>query len=194
MAAQSAWPSIREHGLLSAEGLADLYRVRGAKRHALLGEVRRESITLKRLGMSPAIVRDQKPMKFIHEKIEAGSTLEQYLAAINARVFFWPTRERLERLTRSREYADQPKVVLHVSTSALVDRYGELIELCRFNSGAVTQKNHPPRGHQSWVPVRDYRYDEHRAAHGPDGALAEVTVRGSVPDVLDIVTEIERIP
>jgi uncharacterized Zn finger protein len=47
-------------------------------------------------------------------------------------------------------------VVLHVDTRALVERHGPRIELCRLNSGAVTQKNHPLGGHRSWLPITEW--------------------------------------
>jgi len=106
--------------------------------------------------MPAVVIRDQKPMKFIEEKIEPGSSLRLYLNAINARVFFWPTGNRLTRLLGAREYRGKPQVILHVDKAKLVGRHIPRVELCRFNSGAVTQKNHPPRGHLSWIPVGEY--------------------------------------
>lgn len=85
----------------------------------------------------------------------------------------------------------EEQVVLHVNTRALVERHGPRIELCRLNSGAVTQKNHPVRGHRSWLPIADYPYDEYRRRHGRDGALVEVTVLDAVPDILDLTDRIE---
>lgn len=55
----------------------------------------------------------------------------------------------------------------------------------------VTQKNHPLRGHRSWVPIADYPYDEYHRRFGRDGALVEVTVLGAVPDILDLTDKIE---
>ena len=81
--------------------------------------------------------------------------------------------------------------VLHVDTRALVERHGPRIELCRLNSGAVTHKNHPVRGHRSWLPIADYPYDEYRRLYGRDGALVEVTVLDAVPDILELTTRIE---
>jgi hypothetical protein len=78
-----------------------------------------------------------------------------------------------------------------VNTRALVERHGGRIELCRLNSGAVTQKNHPLLGHQSWLPIADYPYDHYHREHGRDGALVEVTVLDAVPDILDLTDKIE---
>ena len=55
----------------------------------------------------------------------------------------------------------------------------------------MTQKNHPLRGHRSWLPIGDYPYDEYRRRHGRDGALVEVTVLDAVPGILDLTDKIE---
>ena len=187
----TAWPSVRRHGLLSTQQLTDLFGLDAGERACLLGAPRPHSTVLRAPGLPPAVIRDQKPMKFITEKIDPRSSLTEYLAAINSRVFFWASPERLARLRQAKEYRTEEQVVLHVDTRALVERHGPRIELCRFNSGAVTQKNHPMRGHKSWLPIADYPYDEYRRRHGCDGALAEVTVLDAVPDILDLTGKIE---
>jgi hypothetical protein len=187
----SAWPSVQRHGLLSTQRLIDLFGLDAAERDRLLGAPRRKSTELHAPGLPPAVIRDQKPMKFIAEKIDPGSSLTEYLAAINSRVFFWASAERLDRLRQAKEYRTEDQVVLHVDTRALVERHGPRVELCRLNSGAVTQKNHPLRGHRSWLPIADYPYDEYRRRHGRDGALVEVTVVDAVPDILDLTGRIE---
>ena len=115
-----------------------------------------------------------------------------FLLAINSRVFFWPSLERLERLRHAKEYRNLEQVILHVDTKMLVERYESQIELCRFNSGAITQRNHPLRSRESWVAIGRYSHSEYRRRHGRAGALAEVTVLDAVPDVLDMVVEIEH--
>jgi hypothetical protein len=131
-------------------------------------------------------------MKFIAEKIEPGSSIAEYLKAINSRVFFWASGERLERLRHAREYHTESQIILHVNTRALVERHGPQIQRCRFNSGAVTQKNHPARGHRSWMPIAEYPYEDYRHRYGARGALAEVTVLDAVPDILDITDRVEQ--
>ncbi|MFE9914800.1 DUF7002 family protein [Micromonospora sp. NPDC005553] len=190
----TAWPSVQQHGLLSTQQLIDLYGLDGDERERLLSAPRKQSTVLRAPGLPPAVIRDQKPMKFIAEKIDPDSSLAEYLAAINSRVFFWASAERLDRLRQAKEYRTENQVVLHVDTRALVERHGPRIELCRLNSGAVTQKNHPMRGHRSWVPIADYPYEEYRRRFGRDGALVEVTVSGAVPDILDLTNKIEGTP
>ena len=193
MASAAAWRSIQTHGLLTTEQLVDMYQVSEAIRASILNRKRETVVIIERQGMPDVVIRDQKPMKFIEDKIDPGSSLRLYLNAINARVFFWPTRDRLTRLLGAREYRGKPQVILHVDTAKLVERHTARVELCRFNSGAVTQKNHPPRGHLSWIPVSEYPYDDFRRRYGRAQALAEVTVRDGVPDVLELVSDVERV-
>ncbi len=138
------------------------------------------------------MIRDQKPLKFIDQKIEPTSCLELFLEALSSRVFFAPTRERLERLLNAREYQGSPQIVLTVDTRTLVSRYEQMIRLCRFNSGACTQVNHPPRGHESWQPISSYPYEEYRRRY-KGVALVEVTVLQGVPDILEMTTDVEEL-
>jgi hypothetical protein len=187
----TAWPSVQRHGLLSTQRLIDLFGLDAAERDRLLSAPRQQSTVLRAPGLPPAVIRDQKPMKFLAEKIDPDSSLTEYLAAINSRVFSWASAERLDRLRQAKQYRTEEQVVLHVDTRALVERHGPRIELCRLNSGAVTQKNHPLRGHRSWLAIADYPYQEYRRRHGRDGALAEVTVLDAIPDILDLTDKIE---
>jgi len=192
-ASELAWPSIQTHGLLSTARLLDLFGIDPEVQRELLTRQRAESIQLAAPGLPPAVIRDQKPMKFLREKIEPGCSLEDFLVAINSRVFFWPNRERLERLRNARQYRNQTQVIMHVDTRRLVERHGGRIQLCRFNSGAITQRNHPLRSAKSWVSIQRYPYAEYRRTYGRDGALAEVTVLDAVPDVLDLAVKVEHV-
>jgi hypothetical protein len=66
----TAWPSVRQHGLLSTVQLIKLFGLDDAECDRLLGAPGQESTVLNAPGMPPAVIRDQKPMKFISEKIE----------------------------------------------------------------------------------------------------------------------------
>lgn len=189
-----AWPSIQRHGLLSTARLLDVFGVDPAEQTELMTRPRAVSKHLAAPGLHSAVIRDQKPMKFLEEKIEPGHSVEDFLVAINSRVFFWPNRDRLGRLRNAREYRTEEQIILHVETRKLVERYEHQIQLCRFNSGAVTQRNHPLRSRDPWVSVRRFPYDEYRRKHGREGALAEVTVLNAVPDVLDLAVEVEHLP
>jgi hypothetical protein len=147
---------------LSTRRLIDLFELGEAERDRLLNAPRKGFTVLRAPDLPPAVIRDQKPMKFLAEEIDPDSSLTEYLAAINSRVFFWASPQRLDRLRHAKEYRTDDQVVLHVDTRSLVERHGPRMELCRLNSGAVTQTNHPMRGHRSWLPIADYPYGEYR--------------------------------
>jgi hypothetical protein len=192
VASAASWPSIQEHGLLSTAALLDLHNVGPEERDRLLRRKREESTQLTSPGLGMAVIRDQKPLKFIRQKIDPSSSLEAFLEALSSRVFFAPTRDRLERLLKAREYRGSPQVVLTLDTRALVATYEHAIGLCRFNSGACTQVNHPLRGHESWQSISSYPYDEYRRRYKGE-ALVEVTVSKAVPDALEMATRVQHI-
>jgi hypothetical protein len=87
----NAWPPMQQHGLLSTQRLIDLFGLDAVERDRLLSAPRKQSTILRAPGMPPAVIRDQKPMKFVAEKIDPDSSPAEYLAAVDSRVFFWAT-------------------------------------------------------------------------------------------------------
>jgi hypothetical protein len=85
-------------------------------------------------------------------------------------------------------YSDQRQTIIVVDTAQLVARHGERILLCHLNSGA-TQPMAFPRGLSTFLPIDRYPIAERKRRYGMNGALAEVTVDYSVPDVRDYVLE-----
>ncbi len=64
--------------------------------------------------------------------------------------------------------------------------------MCRFNSGAITKKGHPARGHMPWLPLADYPHREYRRRYRVDSVLVEVTVLGGVPDVVELLADVQH--
>jgi hypothetical protein len=62
MAEDGSWDSIRERGLLSTTALLDLYSVNGPTRISLESTQRPQSVSISRVGLPDAVIRDQKPM------------------------------------------------------------------------------------------------------------------------------------
>ena len=102
----TAWPSVRRHGLLSTRRLVDLFGLDAIERDRLLGAPRKQSTVLRAPGLPPAVIRDQKPMKFVAEKIDPDSSLTEYLDAINARVFFWASPHEIVSRSSSDNRSD----------------------------------------------------------------------------------------
>jgi len=84
--------------LLSTASLLDLHGVGLEDRDRQLRRKREGSTQLSTPGVGLAVIRDQKPLKFISQKIDPTSSLEAFLKALSSRVFFAATRDRLEPL------------------------------------------------------------------------------------------------
>lgn len=184
MAEDGTWPSIQEHGLLSTQALVDLFDPEPDVRNAILRQVRPRSITLGDPTLGSVVIRDQKPLKFLKECLLPGTSPQQFLDALNGRVFFWLTRERLQRLLGAKLYREKQHTVLQVDTGQLIARYGDMAELAPYNTGSMHVPSAPRRGTDVFVPIDSYHYETWRAKRGKNAdAVVELTVPYSVPDI-----------
>lgn len=182
MADARNWASILRHGLLSTSTLLDRCGVSGERRDALESSHRPTTVVLPNPD-GPVFVRDQHPLD---PAALAGClddlTPEAWYRVLNGRVFFWPTRERLERMLRA--YGRSEQAIFEVDTRALLERHAGTIELSHINSGYASQR-YPParRGRSTFLPLRDYTYSARNK-------IAEVTVLDSVPDIFDVTLRV----
>jgi hypothetical protein len=191
MANVGSWPSIRLHGLLSTEALVDLYGVDGKLREKILRSRRAESIPLERAGLDRAVVRDQLPLREkTLENCLTDMTLEEWLATLNSRVFFWLDEPHLEGLLGARAYKEDAHDVITVDTATLVERDAARIRLSPINSGSTLYKP-SPRGSQTFLPIADYPFAERRRARGQD-AIVELAVEGGVERIEEVALKAER--
>ncbi len=195
MAERGSWPSIRRHGLLSTSALLDLYEVRGAEREAIENRRRPEGVTVEHPALRPARVRDQKPMDDagLRMCLLDGLTPKDWYRCLNARVFFWLTRERLLRLLNARPYRGAEHDVLELDTAALVAAHRPAIRLSPINSG--TTKPFPStaskRGRDTFLPIAEYPYARWRAGgRKPGERVVELTVDYAVPDAARFVRRV----
>ncbi|MGJ4933848.1 DUF7002 family protein [Bradyrhizobium sp. HKCCYLRH3083] len=186
MAEDASWESIVEHGLLSTTELLDLYEFEGEERRKLESERRPESVKISREGLPAAVVRDQKPMtrSALEKCLKDGTTPEEWFEALNARVFFWLSRDRLQGLLGARAYRDKPQTVITLNTASLVGVHRDIIALSPINSGA-TIYNPVPRGRSTFMPIADFPFDDRRKIKKKalKDAVVELTVLGGVPDI-----------
>ena len=189
MAADSSWPSIQLHGLLSTRALVDLYNPGKELRDSILNGVRRTSYILSADGMQDAVVRDQKPLKFLDECLNPGVTQQEFLDALNERVFFHVNRERLERLLGARAYRKQPQQVLVIDTESFLSIHGQ-VDLAPYNTGSVHLPTMPKRGPDIFIPLEKYDWNAWRAKRGIHDAVVELTTLGRA-DIAGSVLEVE---
>ncbi len=183
MADHGAWPSIRTHGLLSTSALLSAHGVVGEARAALEARRRPTGVALDGAGLPSATLRDQGPMSdaALCRCLDDGLSPEDWYRRLNARVFFWLSRERLLRLLNARAYRTRPQIVLTLDTESLVAAHGDAMELSPINSGA-TIFGGPRRGLATFVALADYPFAALRARRGIADAVVELTIPDRVAD------------
>jgi hypothetical protein len=192
MAENGSWPSIRARGLLSTKAIVDLYQPDEDTRAEILDSVRRASVVLSREGLPDVTIRDQLPAKFLAECLDEGVSPQEFLDALNSRVFFWLSAERLKKLLNAKHYRDLSHTVLHVDTASLLEEYAGRIQLAPYNTGSMHVPNAPKRGPRVFTPVADYPFDDWARFRGRSAdAVVELTVDYAVPDISSHVTRVE---
>ncbi len=185
MAEVGAWPSIREHGLLSTSALLDLYEVRGSERRLIEATHRPELVTLVHPNLGTAVIRDQKPMTdaALRKCLQGGITPSDWYKLLNHHVFFWLSRQRLDRLLAARAYRNRRHTVIAVDTARLLASRGRDVYIAPINTGS-TIFNPQPRGISTFSRISAYPYDEWvRRRNGWRDAIVELAVRGGVKDI-----------
>jgi hypothetical protein len=191
MAERGSWESIMRHGLLSTGSLLDLFEVEESHRREILGMRRPKSRTLEHARHGQAVVRDQIPLSEARLRTcLTDMSLEEWLEALNSRVFFWLDAAHLETLLGARAYRDSAHDVICVDTEALVKRHANNITLSPINSGATMYKP-PERGSQTFLPITEYPFQERRRARGQN-AIVELAVDDGVRDILEVAVCVER--
>lgn len=192
MAEDGTWPSIRERGLLSTQALVDLLGPDDENRARILDVVRRNSVELEDPDYGRIRIRDQRPLKFLDQVLAPSTSRQQFLDALNSRVFFWLTAERLQRLLGAKLYRNKRQTVLTVDTASLLATYADVAELAPYNTGSMHVPTAPERGSDVFVRISDYPYADWLRKRGTNGdAVVELTIPYGVPDIAEYVTQVE---
>lgn len=190
MAAAGSWSSIARHGLLGTSALLDLFRISGERREKIESRHRPESVSI--CG-GRAVARDQKPMSDagLYKCLRDGLTPREWYRLLNSKVFFWVTRERLEKMLNARAYRQKWHTVLVVDTKSLLAECLERVTLSPINSGS-TLFEPPLRGRDTFLPPDRYPFQRRRKERGASDAIAELAVDRSVPDIRKHVLLVEE--
>jgi hypothetical protein len=192
MAEDGTWPSICQRGLLSTQAIVDLYQPSADVREQILSTVRRDKIKLTNAGLGEMTIRDQRPAKFLKDCMNDGVSPQDYLDALNGRVFFWLRLSRLTRLLNARLYRHSRHTALHVDTAGLVGAYSGRVQLAPYNTGSMHVPNAPSRGTEVFTDVADYPYEQWLAKRGRSGEpVVELTISYAIPDIAKFVTKVE---
>lgn len=195
MASDGSWPGIQRHGLLSTSALLDLFEIIGEERDALESRHRRETVPIRHPRHGTAWIRDQKPMtdEGVRRAL-AGTSLTpaDWYRLLNRRVFFWTTEERLDRMLGAAPYRHHYHTVLTVDTRILLDRHQDRVTLSPINSGA-TRPYPSPRGPATFQPIATFPYERYRRLRSTLGAVVELAVDRAVPDIAEVVLDVQRV-
>jgi hypothetical protein len=193
MAAEGSWDSIRDNGLLSTESIVDSSGLSLDDRAQILRERRPSSVefTHPRLGL--VSIRDQKPLRIqFLEPALTDMTVEEWLEVLNNRVFFWPTREKLEGLLGAQQYRNRTQDVITIDTRSLLEVHAEAARLSPINSGATLYPNAAVRGQDTFSRIRDFDYEASRRRRGAASAIVELAVLDGVLDIRHHIESVER--
>ncbi len=184
------WDSIRRTGLHSTAALIARAKLRATDARPFTG-YRDRAMQLP----SGEWLRDQCPMPpaALTRCLDDGLTPADWYALVNAKVFFWLDRERLERHAAACRAA--PQIVMALDLRELARRHAGRAFVTPFNVGNARRKA-ASRGRRTFVPLDAWLATRWRTEAPPGGAPrapshppAELAVEGAVPDVMDFVVE-----
>ena len=194
MAEEGSWARILQIGLRTTRQLVDECGPDAWTRQEILGQRRKQSYTLTHPVVGAVTIRDQGPLG-LHNLRPAltDMTVEQWLDALNDRVFLWAHPDRLTKLLKARLYRDSIHEVLIVDTARLVDAHLDRIRLTGMNTGATIFPSAPKRGSDTFQKIESFPFDERRRARKAlVDNVVEVCVLDGLHDVTDFVIRVER--
>ena len=182
LAERGSHEGIRRHGLLTATEAA------ARAGHGLSGTPRKNSVPVELPDGTHIRITDNAPLSFAKlEPILDGATPAKWLAMLNDRVFFWPTRRLGEGNLRARRRLGYDSEWQEYETLGLLRSCWERAEIAHINTGSTI---HQPtrRGPETFVPLDGLEYEAWRRRRREAGEITgldsprEVTVRGGVPE------------
>lgn len=192
MAEAVAWPSIQRHGLLSTSALLDLYGVCGAERERIERQRRPTFVAVEHAEHGTLLINDQHPMSDATlAPALIDMTPSEWYAHLNARVFFWVSEARLERLLNT--YRHRDKIVLVLDSAKVLARHAAQTFLSPINSGFALRFPQR-RGSTTFRPLADYPFEEWARKRGVADAVAECTVLGGVTNAVEALMETRAVP
>ena len=205
---RGAWPSIMEHGLLSANALLDRSGRSTNERDGTGRRRRSECVFVEGEESSSvplkATIRDQETIDddiLIEYLKVTGMSIEDWYRRQNARVFFFMTKELPQRgkerglvaLAQKYEKKKMMQDMIVVCTKSLINAHYHKIDLSHYNSGYNLDDPDPPedsirgRRHDSlFLRIENYPYRR----KGRKDQVKELTVVGGVTDIRDHVIRI----
>ena len=102
MATADSWPSIAAHGLLPTRDIVASSTLTDAERASVLTQPRPRPVPIDHPELGAVTLRDQSPLhRHILETVLVDTTVPQWLAMLNDRIYFWLHPKRLTALLQS---------------------------------------------------------------------------------------------
>lgn len=179
-----AWVSIQQKGLLSTTRLLDLFEVEAVQRALIETKRRPSSIPIEHPQQGRVIINDNVPLSesALAKCLDDGLTPVDWLRILNSRVFFWASKEGLDRMLNARLNRNRLREILVIDTLSLAKAHADKMELCPINSGATIRKA-ARRGLNTFTPLTLHSFDDWRKLRGQRDQILEVTVRDHVRDI-----------
>lgn len=171
-----------------------MFGIDGEFRERILATRRPDCVPITHPRYGRAIIRDQKPLieSRLRKVLQDGMSPREWYTLLNRKTFFWVAEKRFETLRTARAYEGQRQTLIIVDCGKLLSRHADRVTLCPMNSGA-TRPMAFPRGRTTFLPISKYPFDESRRKRGRKGAVVELAVEYSVPDIRDLVISVSEL-
>ena len=191
---REAWPMIERHGLLTTDQIVDRFVPDRTRAEALRTERRNDFVTVHDGPDGRVTINDNLPLHFANlaPHLDDGLTPHDWLRLLNDRVYFWPRFERGAGFLRAGRRGGRRKLLLTFDTRSLAAAHEGRLDLAPINTGSALRKP-ARRGRHTFTPASATGWDEWRRRRGRLDSLAEVSVRGGVPDATDHLIERQEI-
>ena len=191
---REAWPMIERHGLLTTDGIVERFVADPAEAARLRTERRADFVTVHDGPDGRVTINDNLPLHFgnLAPHLDDGLTPAEWLRMLNGRVYFWPRVERGAGFLRAGRRGGREKLLLTFSTRSLAAAHEGRLDLAPINTGSALRRP-ARRGRATFTPASDVGWGEWRRLRGRLDDVAEVSVRGGVPDALDHLLAREEI-
>lgn len=183
-----AWLNIKKHGLWSTSYILDQLEIQGTQRTLIETKRRALEITLKHPYYGYIVINDNLPLneQILKNCLNDDLVPEDWFRMLNARVFFWPNKEKLNRLLAARGNKNRIREVIVVDTLSLIKKHAERMEISPINSGSTIRKA-ARRGLNTFVPLIQNDWIK---KFRPHSQICEIIVRNYIQDISEHTIEV----
>lgn len=185
---------IERLGLLTTDQIVERFVDDPQAAARLRTERRRDFVVVHDGPDGRVTINDNLPLHFgnLAPHLDDGLTPQEWLRMLNGRTFFWPRFERGAGFLRAGRRGGRRKLLLTFDTRSLAFAHADRLDLAPINTGSAVRKP-ARRGQRTFTPAASVGWSEWRRLRGRLDNVAEISVRGGVPDALDHLVAREEI-